>query len=71
MRLPGKHRPLCQFPQVIDRSVVKFCDMKAEVLGFEPRLTDPESVVLPLHYTSMVGGLGAGVAWMPAPFSLV
>ena len=24
---------------------------KTGVLGFEPRLTDPESVVLPLHYT--------------------
>ena len=25
----------------------------AGVLGFEPRLNDPESLVLPLHYTPM------------------
>lgn|GEM_PF-3185449 len=25
--------------------------VRAGVLGFEPRLTDPESVVLPLHHT--------------------
>ncbi len=29
---------------------------KAGVLGFEPRLTDPESVVLPLHHTPVRKG---------------
>src|SRR5437588_6782164 len=30
---------------------VVFGEREAGVLGFEPRQTDPESVVLPLHYT--------------------
>ena len=29
---------------------------QAGELGFEPRLTDPESVVLPLHYSPKTGG---------------
>ena len=32
--------------------------VKAGELGFEPRLTDPESVVLPLHHSPNAGGWG-------------
>jgi hypothetical protein len=36
-------------------------ESEAGVLGFEPRQTDPESVVLPLHYTPIFSHL-SGVA---------
>ena len=32
----------------------------AGVLGFEPRQADPESAVLPLHYTPLKGRSGSG-----------
>ena len=31
-------------------------DKEAAGLGFEPRLTDPESVVLPLHHPALQSG---------------
>src|SRR5262245_4365049 len=43
----------------VDPSVARLVRyVKAGELGFEPRLTDPESVVLPLHYSPMSRAVG-------------
>lgn len=44
--------------QAIEKDLRKeeslFNNKHAGVLGFEPRQTDPESVVLPLHHTPII-----------------
>jgi hypothetical protein len=63
---PGTLPKLCQpYGKLLDYTR-KHGKKQAGELGFEPRLTDPESVVLPLHYSpstaiSEYGELTGGV----------
>ena len=60
-------RPLAQRKAPVARRAAGA--KEAGELGFEPRLTDPESVVLPLHYSPVVPAFRGRTA-CPAPTSL-
>ena len=57
VRIADDEPSATETPKVLpdaDLGVIVLEDARIGVLGFEPRLTDSESVVLPLHHTPVV-----------------